>query len=163
MQSKTEREAVAETEVPKVDPNDPTQILVEGPEGRIIDFENRRGFGQQVQKLAYPNRPNFHRHWFNDEPGRLALAADAGYTKVLDAHGKPVAMVVDKQTGMFAYLHEIPEPWYKADLAAAQKVADERMSQLRSGNAAGPGGTDLPGIDGKNYYGKISIGRKATG
>ena len=95
-----------------------------------------------------PTRQGFHRHWFNDEPERVALARDAGYTQVIDAKGAPVARVVDKGTGMRAYLHEIPEAWYKADLAAAQKAADERDVAVLAGNAPGAKG-EVPGISGK--------------
>ena len=39
----------------------------------------RKPFGTFDQKLAYPSREGFHRHWFNDEPGRqhtIVLTSD---------------------------------------------------------------------------------------
>ncbi len=166
MQTKEERDAAAVASEPN-DPKailsaDPTQILVQGPDGEIISWENRKGFGFQQQKLAYPTRQGFTRYWFNDEPDRISTARAAGWTPVLDSKGAPEARVVDKNTGMKGYLHEIPTPWYKADLQLAQKRADEVEHALRGGNAPGTDG-QTPGVEGKNFYGGVKIGRKATG
>lgn len=164
MRTKEERDAAMANagDAKAILSNDPTEIIVEGPDGALITWENRRGFGAQAQKLAYPERAGFHRHWFNDEPERVATARNAGYTPVVGDDGVPVARVVDKTTGMKAYLHEIPEAWYKADLAASQKRADDIDASIRKGNAPGPGG-EVAGVDGQKFYGGIKIGRKATG
>ena len=140
-------------DMPSTNPN---EILVELPDGRVLDAESRRGFGQTLQKLAYAERPGYHRHWFNDEPGRVALARDAGYTPVLDAEGKPVGRVVDKTTGMVAYLHEIPEAWYKADLQVAQKAADEKDAAIRAGLAEDASGRAIPV---EKQYGSVKMTR----
>src|ERR1041384_4296280 len=44
----------------------------------------RKPFGSQGQKLAYADRPGYHRHWFNDTPGRIMDAQSAAYDFVLD-------------------------------------------------------------------------------
>jgi hypothetical protein len=167
MQTKEERDAVM---APVVMPNDskailsddPTQVVVQGPDGELLDWASRKGFGSQQQKLAVPRRPGFEPYWFNDEPERIAMARAAGWTPRLDENGVPMSRVVDKNTGMKAYLHDIPEAWYKADLAAGQKRPDEVERQLKGGNALGQNGS-APGVDGKAFYGGIKIGRKATG
>ena len=129
-------------------------------DGQTMLFAERQPFGAMVQKLAYPARPGMHNHWFNDEPGRLDDAKRAGYKKVIGTDGQPVRRVVDKTTGQLGYLHEIPDSWYKADLEAGQKLADEKDSAIQSGNAPGEEGEE-PGISGKkNYYGKITLARK---
>ncbi len=167
MQTKEERDAMLAAQAPTADSkailsDDTTQIVVQGPDGELIDWASRKGFGFQQQKLAYPSRPGFARYWFNDEPDRVATARAAGWTPVSDEKGIPVSRVVDKNTGMKAYLHEIPEAWYKADLQAAQKRADDIERGLRGGNAPGQDGS-IPGVDSKNFYGGVKIGRKATG
>ncbi len=146
-----------ETSINSADPN---EIVVQRDDGKLIDFSNRKGFGQQSQKLAYPKRPGFHRHWFNDEPGRLSMARDAGYTTVLDDDGKPLCRVVDKQTGMLAYLHEVPQAWYDADLAVSQRAADEKDAAIVAGAAPDPSGrAERVG----NQYGSVKLSRRPTG
>lgn len=166
MLTRAERDAMLEAQAPKASGDvllseDPSQIVVTGHDGKLIDWESRKGFGQQTQALYYPERAGFHRHWFNDTPGRVDLAHNAGYTNVLDADGRPVARVVDKHLGTLAYLMELPEAWYKADIALAQKRADEVEISLRKGIAPGPNGE--AGAAGENYYGAVKIGRKAGG
>lgn len=53
-----------------------------------------------------------HRHWFNDIGSRLALAAEAGFTPVLDADDKPLRRCVGSGRAgeaLFAQAMEIPE------------------------------------------------------
>lgn len=141
---------------------DPNEILVEMPDGSVMTRDSRRGFGDQQQALAYPERPGFHRHWFNDIPGRLHEAARAGYVQVKGDSGEPVSLVADKTTGMRTYLHEIPLPWYKDDLKKAQDAADLMDASIRAeGNALGPDGKPMPG-DTTNRYGKVTLSRKAA-
>lgn len=107
---------------------------------------SRRPFGLREQKLAYPDREGFHRHWFNDEPGRIARAQDAGYTQVMDEAGKPVSMTVGVARGggaQIAYLMEIPAEWYREDMAAQESGHRELMDQIREGRVpGGPTGAD---------------------
>ena len=120
----------------------------------------RRPFGSLEQKLAYPNRPGYHRHWFNDEPGRLLRAKEAGYEQVIDEKGAPVSTVVGIGRGghpLTAYLHEIPEEWFKEDMAAQEGVVMELRRQIERGDYQRPSG-----VDGQaRYAGNISI-REST-
>ncbi len=176
MQTKEERDAATKAEAatidlgplmgvpaPKADSavpsSDPTQISVLTPEGKVIDWASRKGFGEQQQKLAYPKREGYQRYWFNDEPARLEMARAAGWTPVLSAEGKPESRIADKGTGMRTYLHEIPEAWYKADLAEGQKRADAIEESMRKGNAPNPGGQAAGVSPQKGFYGGVKISK----
>jgi hypothetical protein len=106
---------------------------------------NRKPFGNKDQKLAYPDRPGYHRHWFNDVPGRLIQADEAGYSQVKAPDGKPVSMVVGIGRGgqpLTAYLHEIPQEDYDEDMAAQDSEVHERLGQIERGQLNRPGGRD---------------------
>lgn len=105
----------------------------------------RKPFGMWNQKLSYPNREGFHRHWFNDEPGRILEATQAGYEQVHDPDGRPVSMIVGVGRGgqpLVAFLMETPEEWYREDMAAQENVVHRLMSQIGRGEHAKPGGED---------------------
>ncbi len=107
----------------------------------------RKPFGSHVQKLKYPDRPGFHRHWFNDTPGRVARALEAGYKHVQDREGKNVARIVGVAStggGQNAYLMEIPEQWWKDDQAVKDKARDDLDARIKRGVIAGT----APGQDG---------------
>lgn len=160
MQDRSNTQPAVTPIAPALETN-PDEILVEMPDGSILTRESRRGFGDLQQSLAAPERPGFHRHWFNDIPGRLQEAARAGYVQVKGDDGQPLSLVADKTTGMRVYLHEIPIPWYKDDLKKAQDAADRMDASIRdAGNALGPDGAPVPG-DTTNRYGKVSISRQA--
>lgn len=96
----------------------------------------RKPFGGLSLKLDYPNREGFHRHWFNDVPGRIARAQEAAYEHVKDSAGKPVSRIVGTAEGggaLTAFLMEIPEDLYKQDMAAEQNVIDEKEEMIRRG------------------------------
>ncbi|ACI52300.1 conserved hypothetical protein [Gluconacetobacter diazotrophicus PA1 5] len=116
----------------------------DAPRGRRAP--SRRPFGLREQKLAYPEREGYHRHWFNDEPGRVARAQDAGYAQVMDESGKPVSRTVGVARGggpQIAYLMEIPAEWYREDMAAQEAGHRELMAQIREGRVpGGPTGAD---------------------
>lgn len=120
---------------------------------------NRKPFGALEQKLAYPAREGFHRHWFNDNPGRTARALEAGYEFVKGNDGKNVSRIVGTAEGggpLSAYLMEIPEEWWKADLAEQQKQVNDKEDTMRRG--------ELEMAPGENRYVpkqgiKISNGR----
>lgn len=100
----------------------------------------RRPFGTLQQKLAYPERPGYHRHWFNDVPGRISQALEAGYEHVKDSEGKPVTRVVGvaEQGGpLNAFIMEIPEEWYQEDMIAHEKVDAERLEAVRNPTVQG--------------------------
>lgn len=105
----------------------------------------RKPFGSRGGKLVYPDREGYHRHWFNDTPGRLHEAEEAGYTQVFDANGKPVSYVVGVARGggaLTAYLHEIQLDWYQEDMAAQDQEVFDRLGQIQRGDFSKPGGDD---------------------
>lgn len=114
----------------------------------------RKPFGARRQKLAYPDRPGFHRHWFHDTPGRIQSAIEAGYAHVKE-DGRNVQRSVGVRGGgggITAYLMEINLEWYKEDQKAKLKSRDEIDAEIRRGVARGPNGeTD-------NRYGAYGTG-----
>lgn len=110
---------------------------------RRVSKEARKPFGSQIQKLAYPAREGYHRHWFNETPGRIDDALAAGYTHVEDKEGSKVKRVVgvsEGGTALMAYLMETPEEWYKEDMAAQQALINATDEAIRRGTvAASPG------------------------
>jgi hypothetical protein len=109
----------------------------DGPEGRRVARENRKPFGSSTQKLAFEKRPGYFHYWFNDTPGRLKAALDAGYTHVIDATTqKPVNMVVGvtQQGGpLTGFLMEIPEEWHAEDMAANEQKVKEKEDTIKRG------------------------------
>jgi hypothetical protein len=106
------------------------------PAAKRMSRETRKPFGSQDQKLAYPAREGFHRHWFNEIPGRIDSALEAGYTHVLDKDAKKVSRVVGVSTSggpLTAWLLEIPEDWYLDDMKRQQDVVDEKETAIRQG------------------------------
>jgi hypothetical protein len=95
----------------------------------------RRPFGSMQQKLAYADRPGYHRHWFNDAKNRINDALGAGYEHVKDKEGKNVSHVVGttEQGGpLTAFLMEIPQEWYDEDMAAQKAERDEKFASITS-------------------------------
>jgi hypothetical protein len=115
-------------------------IVIETPGGRRVTRDSRKAFGNQSQKLAYPNRVGYHRHWFNDTPGRVAGAAESGYTHVKDpVTGQNVSHVVGvANTGgaLTAFLMEIPEEWWRDDMAEQEKVNVAKEEAIKGGAQA---------------------------
>ena len=96
----------------------------------------RKPFGAMQQKLAYAQRENYHRHWFNDTGDRIHRATEAGYDHVKDNDGKNVSYVVGTTDGgqpLRAFLMEIPEEWYQEDMAAQQREIDAKEASIKSG------------------------------
>lgn len=101
-----------------------------------VTRENRKPFGSVDQKLAWPVRPGYHQHWFNDDPGRVFAAKEAGYDHVQDHSGRPVSRVVGVAAGggpLLGYLMEIPQEWYEEDIARQQAIVDEKMNSIKRG------------------------------
>ena len=97
---------------------------------------NRKPFGAMEQKLAYPEREGFHRHWFNDTPGRIQRAQEAGYNHVQDSDGKNVQRNVGVAEGggaLVAFLMEIPLEWYQEDMKLQQDQRDETENAIKRG------------------------------
>lgn len=106
-------------------------IAAEYPPGFV-----RKPFGSHVQKLSYPERPGFHRHWFNDTPGRISRALEGGYKHVQDRDGKNVSRIVGAAPtggGMNAFLMEIPNQYWLEDQAAKNKARDEIDAKIKRG------------------------------
>lgn len=105
----------------------------------------RKPFGGGELQMSYPRRLGFRRYWFNDTPGRLTRAREAGYEHVSDSvTGKPVMLVVGRQAGgheLRSYLLEIPERWYFEDMGVQQAALERHLRDIRTGRA-GPGSTD---------------------
>lgn len=101
----------------------------------------RKPFGSMSLKLAYPVRPGFHRHLFNDIPGRVQRAQEAGYEHVKGGDGKPVCRIVGTAEGggpLTAFLMEIPEEWYNADMKLEQEQIDAKEEVMRRGKFESP-------------------------
>jgi len=96
---------------------------------------NRKPFGSFQQKLAYPARPGYYRYWFNDEPGRIVQARDAGYEHVKDPATREIVKRVvgtRKEGGaLFGFLMEIPQELWDEDHAATHRRTDEIESAIR--------------------------------
>lgn len=116
--------------------------------GNVEEFNGvqrgkRRPFGRARAKLSYDKRDGFHRHWFNDVPGRLEDALAAGYAHVIGEHdGQKVCRTVGQhpQGGpLKAYLMETPMDWHVADLAAEQQIVDELDEAIRTGGVTPEG------------------------
>lgn len=100
----------------------------------------RRPFSSVELKLAYESRTGFHRHWFNDVNNRISRALEAGYTHVIGKDEKNVSRIVGVAEGggpLHAFLMEIPEEWYKEDMAREQKLIDEREAAIKRGAPQG--------------------------
>lgn len=96
-------------------------------------------FGSFQQKLAYPKREGYYRYWFNDEPGRVQQATDAGYTHVKDqSTGAQVKRVVGKSDAggaLYAYLMEIPTVIWEEDMQAQRRQTDETEAAIKRSKA----------------------------
>jgi len=99
-------------------------------------------FSSTRQKLAWAPRSGYHRHWFNDEPGRVQQALEAGYEHVPDRDGKHVSRNVGVAEGggaLKAFLMEIPEEWYQEDMAREQQLIKDKEDAMKRGQT----GADL--------------------
>lgn len=109
--------------------------------------KSRISLGGMRQKLSAKVRRGYKRYWFNDTPGRLQEATDAGYEYVIDPKlkvGDPdlevadsvdsrISKVVDRETGMKAYLMEIEEELWQEDRDKAARQITESEKSLQSG------------------------------
>lgn len=122
----------------------------------------RRPFGVRRQKLFYPPDPAFHRHWFHDEPGRIAWAIECGWKHVTGDDGKNVSRATGTKEGgggLISYLMELPIEWYKEDQAAKLKSRDEIDGEIRRGIVAGRGNAPIaPGQDERYVDHRTSAG-----
>lgn len=102
-----------------------------------VTRSTRRPFGSTQQKLAYPARPGYYRHWFVDNPGRVEFATEeGGWTHVKDARGKNLQRVTGVREGgvpQYSYLLEIPQEWHDDDMAAYDEDISRREDAMRRG------------------------------
>ena len=128
------RFAKAETSRAEAFPPDPAPIVPTASEEtgvravQSVPIIPRKPFGALESKLAFPARPGYRRRIFNDSPGRIARAIEAGYEHVMDAMGRPVSRIVDKGgdgKGMSGFLMEIPMEYYNEDFARKHASLDE--------------------------------------
>ena len=107
----------------------------------------RKPFGSAALKLDYPVRAGFHRHIFNDIPGRIQRALEAGYEHVKDNEGKPVVRVVGTAEGggpLHGFLMEIPEEWYLEDMKLEQDQVTAKEETMRRGKFESPDNSYVP-------------------
>lgn len=147
-----------------VGPTDPSvdaSVLNNAPEGEETYEQQvariralRRPLGSFKQKLAYEKRPGYHRHWFNDSPGRVDEAEANGWAFVRGKDGKPVNRNVDRgrdNKGQSAYLMELPEVIWQEDMAARHRDAQERMNGIKANPFRSQAGESKPEDSGKYY------------
>lgn len=139
------------------DPVDTTIVTQEaGPE--VKPRRRRASVGGFHLKLSAPAREGYHRHWFNDTPGRIANAEELAYDHVHDPSIKSdstdtrVRRLVGTQANgqpLYSYLMETPLEEY-------QRGQDEREEGHRQIDKAICEGRDATGRI-ENQYGEGSI------
>lgn len=97
--------------------------------------QKRKPFGAQMQKLAYPARSGYKRHWFNDVGGRVQDYMDTGWSAVIDPRtGKPVSRTVGSgrdNSPLKANLLEIPSLFWEEVEAERHAFAKARMDDIK--------------------------------
>lgn len=107
--------------------------------------EKRRPFGVPVSRLSiFKEIDGYHLRWINDEPGRLALAQESGYTFVEpsevgrasndDNMVKELVGTQRDNSPMFAYLMKIPMEYYLEDRNLMDNKLDKIDDSIRRGN-----------------------------
>lgn len=94
----------------------------------------RSAFGSLQQKLALDKRPGYHRHWFNDTPGRIDEAKASGWTHVEDSDKRPVKRIVGQgrdRGGLLAYAMELPEVFWEEDMAHQAELARRPLDAIK--------------------------------
>ncbi len=123
--------AAVRTEQPAED-----QATTAGEAGLPVPRRKRIHAGKRPTKLSAPERPGFHRHWFNDVPGRIQQKLEQGYTHVVDEQRRNVVRIVGETkhgTGLSAFLMEIPDEYYQEDTDDKQETLNVIDEQLYSG------------------------------
>jgi hypothetical protein len=114
-----------------VAPTDDRRALIEDV-ARIRAM--RKPFGAFTQKLALPERPGYHRHWFSDEPGRVDEAKSNGWAHVKDKEDKPLRRVVGRGRdggAMYGYAMELPKVFWDEDMQARNDAAQARIDEIK--------------------------------
>lgn len=118
----------------------------------------RKPFGAMTQKLALPERPGYHRHWFNDEPGRIDEATSNGWAHVKDREGKSIRRVVGRgrdSGAMYGYAMELPIVFWQADQKARNDAAQARIDEIKKTPFRSKPGQGERADEGKFYSAKV--------
>jgi len=92
--------------------------------------------GTPQAKLHAEKRPGYVRYWFNDKPGRIEAARNAGYQFVMESGDQKRRLNVGTNEAgqpLEALLMEIPEEFYKEDQALKQVPLDEFEAAINGG------------------------------
>jgi len=120
-----------------------TKAVEVQPKQRNLEAK-RKPFGTKNSRLNVENLDtSFEYRWFNDEPGRLAAANDAGYQYVTpdevnreandDSRVKEYAGVQRNGEPLFAYLMKIDKVFFMEDQQAKQKHLDKIDDAIKGG------------------------------
>lgn len=150
-----------------IDPDNPVSfddaLLVDHEDGETEEQRQEkiarirakaRPVGIYGQKLAYPERRGYKRHWFNDSPGRIEDALRAGWAFVKGIDGKSVSRNVDRgvqNRGVMGYIMEIPFEIWEDAMKARNAEATKRMAVLKANPFKAEAGMARPSDQGKFY------------
>lgn len=116
--------------------------------------QKRKPYGAQMQKLAYPPRSGYKRHWFNDVGGRVQDYMDNGWSIVHDPKGRPVERTVGAardNTPLKAKLLEIPSIFWEEVEAERHAFAKSKMDDIKSAPIRSKPGEAKASDQGKFY------------
>lgn len=119
---------------------------------RIREF--RKPLGAYSQKLALAKRRGYHRHWFNDQAGRIDEAIANGWTHVLGKDKKPIARCVGTgrdRGALYGFAMEIPEVFWLEDMQARHTEAQGKVDALKTSPFRAAPGTAKAADKGKFY------------
>ena len=137
------------------------------PERRRNVFNGTQGKLQVGHQI-----PGYHLHIFNDSPGRIQQAQDAGYEFVSPEEvGGVTTNVVSRNTDigdkvrflvgtgesgepLYAYVMKIRQEWYEEDQAEFQKRNERTDAAIRGGKLTGDGMSTQGFYDAGIKYGK---------
>lgn len=147
-----------------------------------VTANTRIPMGGGRQKLAVPNIPGYHPHWFVDAADRIASAIASGYEFVTKTEvavnnhgigadrdqsegtdlGSRVSIVAggtgESNQALRLVLMKIRNEWRTADMRKREEAADRLIAALTRGQA---GATEMPsGSDTSNRYLGMEGGRK---
>jgi hypothetical protein len=110
--------------------------------GGIPPRSVRRPFGARHARLPNPPIPGFQCYWFNDIPGRIGRAREAGYEHVLDDKGAPVKEIVGVSPmggPLLAYRMKLPIEFANEDMVAKEGPRTQVDQDMRRGLAGKDG------------------------
>lgn len=114
----------------------------------------RAPFGGFTQKLAIAQRSGYHRHWFNDMPGRVDEALMAGWAHIVGKDGQPIKRVVGSgrdKGAMYAFAMEIPSVFWEEDMARRHEQATAKIDAIKSSPVRSRPGEAKASDSGKFY------------